>query len=97
LPAFFFDGMSNRVDAYRRRAEDCERAASRVSDPNIRAGYFDMAVQWRPMAEQQQAIDDLLAPGELGTRPLGESSRASRSSVFTIEQLAALVVDKIPT
>jgi hypothetical protein len=36
----------------------------RGSDPDIRAGYFDMAAQWRRMAEQQQAIDDLLASRE---------------------------------
>ena len=42
---------------YRRRAEDCERAASRVSDPNICTAYFDMAVRWRRTAEQLEAID----------------------------------------
>ena len=52
--------MSDRADAYRRRAEDCERAASRVSDPNIRTAYLDVAARWRRMAEQQQAIDDVL-------------------------------------
>ena len=49
-----------RADAYRRRADDCERAASRVSDPHVRSVCLDMAIRWRRMAEQQQAIDDVL-------------------------------------
>jgi len=53
--------MSNQADACRRRAEECELAASKVTDPAIRAGYADVVAQWRRMAEQQQAIDALLA------------------------------------
>jgi hypothetical protein len=31
-----------------------------VSDPHVRSVYLDMAIRWRRMAEQQQAIDDVL-------------------------------------
>jgi hypothetical protein len=35
--------MGERADAYRRRTNDCELAASRVKDPEVRAVYLDMA------------------------------------------------------
>jgi len=44
-----FGGMSERSDAYRRRAE----AAQSVRDPDIRAVYPATAVRQRRMAEQQ--------------------------------------------
>jgi hypothetical protein len=39
--------MSDRANAYRRGADDRERAAVRVSDPKVQAAYRDMARQWR--------------------------------------------------
>jgi hypothetical protein len=56
--------MSERVDAFRRRAEQCEAAAARVSDPKVRTVYLDMAARWRKMAERQQAIDEFLSERE---------------------------------
>jgi hypothetical protein len=50
--------MGERADNCRRRANDCERAA--LKDPEVRAVYLDMAARWRRMAEQQEAIDDVL-------------------------------------
>jgi hypothetical protein len=47
--------MSDRVEACRLRAEDCERAALRVSDPKVQAAYRDMAQQWRVMADFAEA------------------------------------------
>jgi hypothetical protein len=58
--------MDERADTWRRRANDCELAASRVKDPNVSAVYLDMAARWRRMAAQQQAIDDVL--GDLRKR-----------------------------
>ena len=54
--------MRDRADACRRRAEDCERAVARVSDPKVQAAYRDMARQWRELADQAEAIE-LLRPG----------------------------------
>lgn len=52
--------MGERADTCRRRANDCEQAASRAKDPNVRDAYLNMAARWRRMAEQQEAIDDVL-------------------------------------
>ena len=58
--------MGERAAACRRRAIDCEQAESRVKDPDVRAGYLDMAARWRRMAAQQDAIDHVL--GDLRKR-----------------------------
>jgi hypothetical protein len=42
-------------------AEDCERAASTVHDPKIRDAYLEMAARWRRMAEQQEAIEEVIS------------------------------------
>jgi hypothetical protein len=55
--------MGERADACRRRANDCELAASRVKDPEVRTVYLDMAARWRRMVAQQEAFDDV--PGDL--------------------------------
>jgi hypothetical protein len=61
--------MSERADACRRRANDCELAASRMKDQEVRTVYLDMAARWRRMAAQQEAIDDVL--GDLRKAPEG--------------------------
>ncbi len=48
-----FGSMSERSDALRRRAEQCESAAARVNDPE----YLATALRWRSMTEQQDEID----------------------------------------
>ena len=53
--------MAERADTYRRRADDCDTAAARVTDPDVRSVYLDMAGCWRRMAEQQEQIDGTLA------------------------------------
>jgi hypothetical protein len=53
--------MSERSDALRRRAEECDAAAARVTDPEIRSVYLAIGARWRKMAEQQQAIDHFLS------------------------------------
>jgi hypothetical protein len=52
--------MGKQADSYRRRAEDCERAASSVTDENVRAAYLEMADRWRRMATQREAIEEVL-------------------------------------
>jgi hypothetical protein len=54
-----FACMGYRSEAYRRRAEQCERAAARVRDPDIRSMYLTIALRWRRMAEQQEQIEAL--------------------------------------
>ena len=58
--------MGERADACRRRANDCEQAASRVKDPAVREAYLEAATRWRRMAAQQDAMDDVL--GDLRKR-----------------------------
>ena len=53
--------MRSICEAYRRRADQCEAAAARVRDPDIRATYLDVAARWRRKAEQQEAIDRALS------------------------------------
>jgi hypothetical protein len=58
--------MNARVEAYRRKAEECDAAAERVSDAEVRSVYLAIGARWRKMAEQQQAIEDFLS--ERGNR-----------------------------
>jgi hypothetical protein len=52
--------MKSRSENCREKADECERAAARVSDPQIRASYCQMSRQWHEMAERQLAIDEAL-------------------------------------
>jgi hypothetical protein len=53
--------MNSRADICRQKADQCERAAARVADPQVQARYRRMSRQWHEMAERQQAIDEALA------------------------------------
>jgi hypothetical protein len=53
--------MKSRADVYRQKADECERATARVTDPHIQARYREMSRQWHAMANRQQAIDEALA------------------------------------
>jgi hypothetical protein len=53
--------MINRTKVCRQKADDCERAAARVTDPDIQARYREMSRQWHEMANRQQEIDETLA------------------------------------
>jgi hypothetical protein len=53
--------MDARSETYRRRADDCDAAADRVTDPEIRSVYLAIGARSRKMAEQQQAIEDYLS------------------------------------
>ena len=58
--------MSERADACRRRANDCELAASRMKDQEVRTVYLDMAARWRRMAAQHDVLGDLRKAPEGG-------------------------------
>jgi hypothetical protein len=49
-------GMRSRADIYRQKADECERAAARVANPQVQASYRQMSRQWHEMAERQQTI-----------------------------------------
>jgi hypothetical protein len=53
--------MINRAKVCRQKADQCERAAARVTDPDIQARYQEMSRQWHKMADRQQQIDEVLA------------------------------------
>ena len=53
--------MKSRAETCREKADECERAAARVSDPQIQASYREMSRHWHEMAERQLAIDEALA------------------------------------
>src|SRR5689334_17809300 len=50
--------MNVQVNAYRRKAKECDAAAERVTDPEVRAVYLAIASRWLKMAERQLAIED---------------------------------------
>lgn len=52
--------MKSRAETCREKADECERAAARVSDPQIQASYRKMSRQWHEMADRQLAIDKAL-------------------------------------
>jgi len=53
--------MSDQANSYRRKAEECDAAAERVTDPAVRAVYLAIGARWRKMAERQQAIEDFFS------------------------------------
>ena len=53
--------MRSRADICRQKADECERAAARVADPQVQASYRQMSRKWHQIAEQQRAIDEALA------------------------------------
>jgi hypothetical protein len=56
-PSFVSRRMSERAEACRKKATECQRAALAASDPNIRQMYFDLAKQWKELTEQALAIE----------------------------------------
>ena len=58
----------DRVSEWRRKADECERAAAGVADPQVQASYRDMASRWHQMADRVEAIQkifaDLRKPGD---------------------------------
>ena len=42
--------MATKADEYRRKAREAEQQAEKVSDPEAKRIYRDLAVQWQQMA-----------------------------------------------
>ncbi|MFY9839033.1 MAG: hypothetical protein WAK55_21670 [Xanthobacteraceae bacterium] len=55
-----FDDMSERVEAYRIKAAECERAAAAATDANVKAIYGTIARQWRDVAEQAEVLERMV-------------------------------------
>jgi len=53
--------MRSRADICRQKADECERAAARVADPQVQASYRQMSRKWHQIAGQQRSIDKALA------------------------------------
>jgi hypothetical protein len=51
-----FDVMSERAEAFKRKALQYERAASMATDPDACHAYLDLARQLRARAEQAEAF-----------------------------------------
>jgi hypothetical protein len=66
--------MMSRADICRQKADECERAAARVIDPQVQASYRQMSRQWHEMAERQRAIEDALVNAG---KPLSRALNAS--------------------
>jgi hypothetical protein len=49
--------MSLRAQRYRVKATDCEQAAKKLTDPETRTLYLDLAQQWRELARQVETLE----------------------------------------
>ena len=49
--------MINRVQEFRKRAQHCERARSLAVTLEARLMYFDLAQQWRELADQVEQLE----------------------------------------
>jgi hypothetical protein len=49
--------MSDRVEACKGKAVECERAALLATEDNVRKTYSDLARQWRLMARDAEDLD----------------------------------------
>jgi hypothetical protein len=43
--------MRSRADICRQKADECERAETRVADPQVQASYRQMSRKWHEIAE----------------------------------------------
>jgi hypothetical protein len=54
--------MNEQAQALLRKAEECENAAQRTCDDEIRVTYLELARQWRTLAEHAHKMDWLRGP-----------------------------------
>ena len=71
--------MSERIEACRRKAIECQRAALAAPDPNIRQMYLDLAKQWKELAEHAARFGAALDAVGLFRGRLVRSSPAARA------------------
>ena len=50
----------SRSKAFRTKAAECARAALTAIDPDIKATYQDLAMQWRELAVGAEDLEDTL-------------------------------------
>jgi len=55
-PLHYFT-MSERAQAYRRKANECELAARLASDVEVRVMYRDLAQMWQEMASELEQFE----------------------------------------
>jgi hypothetical protein len=55
--------MTDRLDEYRREAEDCRKKAARSPDPSTKAEWLGIAEAWLRMAGDHMSGDSASAPG----------------------------------
>jgi hypothetical protein len=67
--------MINRAQECRQRAQHCERARSLAVTLEARLMYFDLAQEWRELADQIEQLDR--APARCGA-PEGEQKGSYR-------------------
>ena len=61
--------MSDRAEAFRKKALRYERAAKMATDPNACHDYLDLARQLRAKAEEVDAFEQVANPGEESGSP----------------------------
>jgi hypothetical protein len=64
----FSHHMGERSDAYRRRADDCDDAAARVRDPEVRSVYLAIGACWKKMGGEQLTIEAVHLGGYLSRK-----------------------------
>ena len=50
--------MNEQVEAYKRKAIECERKALLITNEGIRCSYLQLAWHWRDMARYIAAVDE---------------------------------------
>jgi hypothetical protein len=51
-----------RAEEYRRRAQECQELAPKISLESERAVVLDMAQTWLRLAEQQETLGEIIQP-----------------------------------
>jgi hypothetical protein len=46
--------IMSTAEEYRQKAEEAEKMADKINDPNIKRAYLEIAKQWRLMADHAE-------------------------------------------